>query len=120
MDTATTIALINANNAAQQAAIDSARRASCIQWMPSFDAANATAEQARMYADCVSRVYPAPMPEWAILWLKLGVIVCIIGPVVGALTNEFDAVEGALLGFLIPLALWLIISLLVGVFLIAG
>lgn len=105
MDT-TAIAIVAANNAAQQAALNEVQRQQCVGWMPSFDAVNATAEQARMYASCVSLVYPEPLPEALVLWIKFGIVVCLFAPFIGALVNEYDKIEGALVGFMVAIGIW--------------
>lgn len=113
MDTTLIIPMLAAQNAAQHAAIEEAHRQQCLVTMQSYDAATATAQQARAYAECVHLVYPGSVPPEIVLWLKVGVLAVILGPIIGAWVHEYDAVEGAMLGFLVPAGLWLVISLVV-------
>lgn len=103
--TATTVAIVSANNAAIAAAnAERARQftAFCQGYMPEFKAATATQEQARTYSQCVQHMYPKPDEELVgtdLLIVKAVVALVILGAVAGSWFgwNE-DGVLGAIIG----------------------
>lgn len=56
---------------------DESKEIACKAFMPSYQHATATQEQARIYAECVKVVYPAPMSGAEIVALKALFLVCI-------------------------------------------
>jgi len=75
--TAATAATIASANAARRA------KASCEAFMHLYEHKTATIESARMYASCVDRLYPEQVDVATVIWLKVAIVLAMLGLVFG-------------------------------------
>jgi uncharacterized membrane protein len=102
-----------AQSAAAAAAANAARKTACMKFVKGYGHDAATVTEMREYADCIERLYPAPMTGGDVTATKLAIVFVFLCVALGAWKKRKDQYDGPIERYVVGGLMGLFAALLV-------